>query len=89
MTNLAAMISLVSQLLWALLTACAATYCGWRVLDRRPEKDPIATTLPDRVFGLSAMLLGIFVFKEPATALRLLFLITLIASVIGLKVVSH
>ena len=34
-------------------------------------------------------LLGIFVFKEPATVLRLLFLVTLIASAIGLKVVSH
>jgi len=35
------------------------------------------------------VLVGIFVFKEPATFLRLLFLTTLIASVIGLKIVSH
>jgi quaternary ammonium compound-resistance protein SugE len=33
--------------------------------------------------------IGILVFKEPATALRLLFLAMLIASVIGLKAVSH
>lgn len=35
------------------------------------------------------VILGIFVFKEPATFLRLLFLTTLIVSVIGLKVVSE
>jgi len=34
-------------------------------------------------------LVGILVFKEPATALRLLFLAMLIGSVIGLKAVSH
>lgn len=35
------------------------------------------------------VLIGIFVFKEPATFLRLLFLITLIGSIVGLKAVSH
>jgi quaternary ammonium compound-resistance protein SugE len=39
--------------------------------------------------AVGTVLLGIFVFKEPATFLRLFFLITLIASIIGLKVVSH
>ncbi len=34
------------------------------------------------------VLVGIFIFKEPATFLRLLFLTTLIASIVGLKVVS-
>jgi len=34
------------------------------------------------------VLIGIFVFKEPATFLRLFFIFTLIASIIGLKVVS-
>jgi hypothetical protein len=58
-----AIVSIVFLLLWALATTCATVYCGWRVLDRRPEKAPIATTLPDQVFGLSAMLLGIFVFS--------------------------
>ncbi len=33
-------------------------------------------------------ILGIWVFKEPATPLRLFFLITLIGSVVGLKSVS-
>lgn len=35
------------------------------------------------------VLVGILVFKEPASALRLLFLCTLIASIVGLKMVSH
>ncbi len=35
------------------------------------------------------VLVGILVFKEPATFMRLLFLTTLISSIIGLKVVSH
>lgn len=34
------------------------------------------------------LLIGIFVFKEPATFLRLFFLTTLIASIVGLKMVS-
>ena len=38
--------------------------------------------------ALGAVLLGIFVFHEPATFWRLLFMITLIASIIGLKIVS-
>lgn len=34
------------------------------------------------------VLLGILVFKEPATFLRLFFITTLIGSIIGLKIVS-
>ncbi|MDX9694857.1 MAG: multidrug efflux SMR transporter [Bacteroidales bacterium] len=39
--------------------------------------------------AVGTVLLGIFVFKEPATFLRLFFLFTLIVSIIGLKVVSN
>lgn len=38
--------------------------------------------------AVGTVLVGIFVFKEPATFLRLLFLTTLIASIVGLKAVS-
>jgi quaternary ammonium compound-resistance protein SugE len=41
--------------------------------------------------GLGAagiVLVGIFVFKEPATFWRMFFLTTLIASIVGLKLVS-
>ena len=39
-------------------------------------------------YVLSAVLLGIFVFHEPATFWRLLFLSTLILSIVGLKIVG-
>jgi quaternary ammonium compound-resistance protein SugE len=39
--------------------------------------------------AVGTVLVGIIFFKEPATFLRLLFITTLIASIIGLKVVSH
>jgi quaternary ammonium compound-resistance protein SugE len=39
--------------------------------------------------ALGTVLVGIFVFKEPATFWRVFFLLTLIGSIIGLKAVSH
>ena len=39
--------------------------------------------------AIGTVLVGIFVFKEPATFWRLLFIITLIGSIIGLKAVSN
>jgi len=39
--------------------------------------------------AVGTVLLGILVFREPASFLRLFFLTTLIGSIIGLKAVSH
>lgn len=39
--------------------------------------------------AVGTVLVGILVFKEPASFLRLLFIVTLIGSIIGLKAVSH
>jgi quaternary ammonium compound-resistance protein SugE len=39
--------------------------------------------------AVGTVLMGIFLFKEPADFWRLFFLVTLIASIIGLKVVTH
>ena len=39
--------------------------------------------------AVGTVLIGIIVFKEPITFWRLLFLVTLIGSIIGLKAVSH
>ncbi len=39
--------------------------------------------------AVGTVLIGILVFKEPATFWRLFFITTLIASIVGLKVVSH
>jgi quaternary ammonium compound-resistance protein SugE len=41
------------------------------------------------VGAVGTVLLGILVFKEPASFLRIFFLTTLVASIIGLKIVSH
>lgn len=41
------------------------------------------------VGAVGTVLIGIFVFKEPATFWRLFFITTLIASIVGLKVVSN
>ncbi len=38
--------------------------------------------------AVGTVLVGIFIFKEPTTPLRIFFLTTLIASLIGLKAVS-
>ena len=39
--------------------------------------------------AVGTVLVGIFVFKEPATFWRMFFIFTLIGSIVGLKVVSH
>lgn len=39
--------------------------------------------------AVGTVLVGILVFKEPVSFLRLLFIVTLIGSIIGLKAVSH
>ncbi|MCZ7558080.1 MAG: multidrug efflux SMR transporter [Bacteroidia bacterium] len=39
--------------------------------------------------AVGTALVGIVVFREPTTFLRLLFLSTLILSIVGLKIVSH
>ena len=39
--------------------------------------------------AVGTVLVGILIFKEPATFWRLFFIMTLIVSIIGLKVVSH
>jgi quaternary ammonium compound-resistance protein SugE len=41
------------------------------------------------VGAVGTVLVGIIIFKEPADFWRLFFITTLIASIIGLKIVSH
>jgi len=52
---------------------------------------PIGTTYAvwTGIGAIGTILVGIFVFKEPITFLRLLFITTLIGSIVGLKAVSH
>ncbi|RFZ94921.1 QacE family quaternary ammonium compound efflux SMR transporter [Mucilaginibacter conchicola] len=39
--------------------------------------------------AVGSVIVGIIIFKEPATFWRLFFITTLIGSIVGLKVVSH
>ncbi|WP_417785352.1 DMT family transporter [Tenacibaculum sp.] len=39
--------------------------------------------------AVGTVLIGIIIFKEPATFWRLFFITTLITSIVGLKIVSH
>ena len=51
---------------------------------------PIGTAYPvwTGIGAVGTVLLGILVFKEPTSLWRLVFIFTLIASIIGLKTVS-
>lgn len=60
------------------------------LLVRATQSLPIGTAYAvwTGIGAVGTVLVGIFVFKEPATFFRLLCLTTLIASIIGLKAVS-
>lgn len=59
------------------------------LLTKATKTIPIGTAYPvwTGIGAVGAVLIGIFIFKEPASFLRLLFTFTLIASIIGLKMV--
>lgn len=61
------------------------------LLIKATETLPIGTAYAvwTGIGAVGTVLVGIILFKEPATFLRLLFILTLIGSIIGLKVVSH
>ncbi|MEE6187497.1 putative guanidinium efflux system subunit GdnD [Mycovorax composti] len=55
------------------------------------QKLPIGTAYAmwTGIGAVTTAIIGILIFKEPATFWRLFFIATLIASVVGLKAVSH
>ncbi|GAB3217701.1 multidrug efflux SMR transporter [Algoriphagus aestuariicola] len=61
------------------------------LLVRATRELPIGTAYAvwTGIGAVGTVLVGIFVFKEPADFWRVFFITTLIASIIGLKVVSH
>lgn len=69
----------------------AALSISMGLLTKATQSLPIGTAYAvwTGIGAVGTVLVGIFVFKEPATFLRLLFLTTLIISIVGLKVVSH
>lgn len=79
-------------------TAAGLWYVGFAVsltlsmylLIRATQSLPLGTAYAvwTGIGAVGTVLLGILVFKEPATFWRLFFITTLIASIIGLKLVS-
>lgn len=61
------------------------------LLIKATQEIPIGTAYAvwTGIGAVGTVLVGIFVFKEPADFWRLFFITTLIASIVGLKVVSH
>lgn len=64
--------------------------CSMILLVKATQTLPIGTAYAvwTGIGAVGTVLVGIFVFKEPATFLRIFFLTTLILSIIGLKAVS-
>lgn len=60
-------------------------------LTKAVESIPIGTAYAvwTGIGAFGTIMLGIFLYSEPAGMLRLFFLFTLVASIIGLKLVSH
>lgn len=66
-------------------------FCSMALLVKATNTLPIGTAYAvwTGVGAVGTVIVGIFIFKEPATFWRLFFLFTLIASIAGLKIVSH
>lgn len=76
---------------WTWIVGFAALYVLSAVqLAKATQTLPIGTAYPvwTGIGAVGAVVVGIFVFREPATFWRLFFLTTLIASIVGLKTIS-
>ena len=76
---------------WSWIVGFAVLYVLSAVLLAKATQTlPIgmAYTVWTGIGAVGAVLVGIFVFREPATFWRLFFLTTLIASIVGLKTIS-
>lgn len=61
------------------------------LLIKATETLPIGTAYAvwTGIGAVGTVLIGIFIFKEPASFWRVFFIVTLISSIVGLKAVSH
>ncbi|HZW06289.1 MAG TPA: quaternary ammonium compound efflux SMR transporter SugE [Phycisphaerales bacterium] len=76
--------------LWPSLVTVAALIASVYLLAVAAKSIPIGTAYAvwTGIGALGAAVLGIVLFKEPATALRIVFLSTLLGSIVGLKLTS-
>lgn len=76
---------------WMWMTGFIAfTFASMGLLARVTQSMPIGTAYPvwTGIGAVGTVLVGIFVFNEPATFWRIFFISTLIISVVGLKMIS-
>jgi quaternary ammonium compound-resistance protein SugE len=73
--------------LWPTLAFGACLLLGFIFLEKSLKDIPIGTAYAvwTGIGAAGTAIIGILVYKEPATALRLFFIATLVASIIGLK----
>lgn len=79
------------EMYWWYTGFLVALFMSMALLIKATQTLPIGTAYAvwTGIGAVGTVLVGIFVFKEPATFWRLFFISTLIISIIGLKVVSH
>ena len=68
-----------------------ATFISMLLLVKATQNLPIGTAYAvwTGIGAVGTVLVGILVFREPASFWRLFFIVMLISSIIGLKMVSH
>jgi quaternary ammonium compound-resistance protein SugE len=73
--------------LWPTLAFLACLLLGFIFLEKSLKDIPMGTAYAvwTGIGAAGTAIIGILVYKEPATALRLFFIATLVASIIGLK----
>ena len=73
--------------LWPTLIFAVCLFLGFLFLEKSLKDIPIGTAYAvwTGIGAVGTAIVGIVVYKEPATALRLFFMATLVASIIGLK----
>jgi quaternary ammonium compound-resistance protein SugE len=73
--------------LWPTLIFAACILLGFLFLEKSLKEIPLGTAYAvwTGIGAAGTAIVGILVYKEPATALRLFFIVTLIGFIIGLK----
>jgi quaternary ammonium compound-resistance protein SugE len=73
--------------LWPTLTFAVCIILSFVFLDKALKDIPIGTAYAvwTGIGAVGTAIIGILLYKEPATALRLFFIVTLVGSIIGLK----
>ncbi|ODS00629.1 cation transporter [Methyloceanibacter methanicus] len=76
--------------LWPTLIFAVCIVLSFIFLNKSLKDIPIGTAYAiwTGIGAVGTVIVGILVYKEPATAMRLFFIVTLIGSIIGLKLAT-